>query len=301
MLKKNRYLSLLLILFTPFCFALKVVHTEKSLYRNISIVKDDYLTCMVFETRKENPPYQTCFDEREPKKLVFNYTKLILSGLLYKPDANNILVLGLGGGTLPLTLHELLPEATITSVEIDPAVIRLARQYFNYHDNDKIKTFERDARLFVKRAALKKQSFDWIILDAFNGDYIPEHLMTQEFLQEVKSVLTDDGIITANTFSQSILYRFESATYASVFGDFYNIKRRKLGNRIILTGKQSELLPLEKIEQQAEKLDKQLRPYDVSSDWLLARFSREKDWEDDTTILTDQYSPANLLKYQGGN
>ena len=299
---RNKVLSsLLLILLSPYSFGLKVIHTEKSLYRNISIVKENYLTCMVFETREENPPYQTCYDERDPKKLVFNYTKLILSGLLYLPEPKNILVLGLGGGTLPLTLHELLPEATITSVEIDPAVIRLARQYFNYHDNDKILTYERDARLFVKRAALKKQVYDWIILDAFNGDYIPEHLMTQEFLQEVKSILSDNGIITANTFSQSVLYQYESATYASVFGDFYNIKRRKLGNRIILSGKADSLLPLDQVTQHAELWDEKLRPYGVTTDWLLARFSQEKDWDDDTVILTDQYSPANLLKYQSGD
>ncbi|MEE4246319.1 MAG: fused MFS/spermidine synthase [Kangiellaceae bacterium] len=274
------------------------LHTERSLYRNISVIQDHYLRCMVFETRKENPPYQTCVDQRNKKKLVFNYTKLTLSGLLAQPNASNILVLGLGGGTLPMTLSQLLPNATITSVEIDPVVVKLAKEYFDYVESDKIITKTQDARLFVKRAVIKQQTFDWIILDAFNGDYIPEHLMTEEFLQEVKSILSENGVVTANTFSTSKLYDHESTTYQKVFGDFYNVKRRGSGNRIILASNSSRLLSMERIEASAEKLNTLLKSYDVNTSWLLNRFSQRIDWDINARTLTDQYSPANLLKYK---
>lgn len=273
-----------------------IIHTEKSLYRNISVVKEDSLLCLVFETRKDNPPYQTCVDETDKKRLVFSYTKLVLSGLLYKPEADHILVIGLGGGTLPMTLKELLPEAKITSVEIDPSVTKIARQYFDYQEDDRIDTVTQDGRLFIKRAALNNKQYDWIILDAFNGDYIPEHLMTQEFLQEVKQVLTDDGIVTANTFSESKLYAYESATYQSVFGDFYNVKRRNTGNRIVLATNNKSLKPLPIIKQNAEKWQTAFDVFGVDSDWIYHRFTPEKDWDESSEILTDQYAPVNLLK-----
>ncbi len=276
----------------------KVVHTEKSLYRNISVLKEGNLLCLVFETRKDNPPYQTCKDERDPKRFVFSYTKLILSGLLYKPDSKNILVLGLGGGTLPMALSEMLPEATITSVEIDPAVIEIARQYFDYKESDRVLSVERDGRIFVKRAALKKQSYDWIIIDAFNGDYIPEHLMTQEFLQEVKSVLTDDGVVTANTFSKSKLYAYESATYHSVFGSFYNVKRPETGNRIVLATKNKALKDFDALKENAKQWEDRFADYGVDSHWIISHFQTSRDWDENSDILTDQYSPANLLKFE---
>ena len=54
------------------------------------------------------------------------------------------------------------------------------------------------------------------LISYFNGDYIPEHLITKEFLTEAKGLLTDNGILSANTFSLSKLYAHESATYKSV-------------------------------------------------------------------------------------
>jgi spermidine synthase len=283
------------VIFNPL-HSREVIHTERSLYRNISVVNERDMRCLIFESRKESPPYQTCIDLKEPKRLIFSYTKLILSGLLYQPDPQHILVLGLGGGTLPMTLTELLPRATITSVEIDPAVIKIAKEYFNYRESDQVRTVAQDARLYVKRAALKKQTFDWIILDAFNGDYIPEHLMTQEFLQEVKSILSDKGIVTANTFSSSQLYAFESATYHSVFGEFYNIRNKVGGNRIILATKEGSLKRPEALKPNAESFAKPFAVYGVDSLQLLRQLSTEQDWDPSARILTDQYAPANLLK-----
>ena len=48
------------------------------------------------------------------------------------------------------------------------------------------------------------------MLDAFDHEYIPEHLLTQEFLKEVKSLLAPGGVLAANTFSSSRLYDHES-------------------------------------------------------------------------------------------
>ena len=63
-----------------------------------------------------------------------------------------------------------------------------------------------------------------MILDAFDQVYVPEHILTREYLQEVQSLRGKDGVIAANTFSSSKLYNAESATYASVLGAFYNLQ-----------------------------------------------------------------------------
>ena len=60
--------------------------------------------------------------------------------------------------------------------------------------------------------------YDLVMLDAFNEDYIPEHMLTREFLQELKAVMTPNGTIVANTFSGTELYDHESTTYKAVFG-----------------------------------------------------------------------------------
>ena len=78
-----------------------------------------------------------------------------------------------------MAFHRLFPTAVIHAIEIDTAVTKVAKKYFDFTENDQIKV-DQDGRVFTKRALANSFKYDLIILDAFNGDYIPEHLMTQD-------------------------------------------------------------------------------------------------------------------------
>jgi len=274
----------------------KTIHSERSLYRNILVEEKRGLRCLKFNVRSSKTQ-QSCMLVDDPQRLVFNYTKMLFSSLLVNPDPERILIIGLGGGTMSNTLHQIFPNAAITNVEIDPAVIKVARDYFGFFENEQITSVVQDGRIFVKRAALRKQKYDWIILDAFNGDYIPEHLLTREFLQETKQLLSDKGVLSANTFSVSDLYNFESATYKAVFGDFFNVRNNKNSNRIILTSMQP--LPDGKLlADRAKTLAEKLSVFGVDIGQITSQMTSTatlQDWPNNTRLLTDQYSPANLL------
>ncbi|MBL4942165.1 MAG: fused MFS/spermidine synthase [Colwellia sp.] len=274
----------------------KVIHKERSLYHNILVTDDGDLRCLKFNVKSAHTQ-QSCFLKSQPNKLVFNYTKLLMSGLLLNPEPKRILIIGLGGGTMSNTLMQLYPQSHIDNVEIDQAVIKVARDYFGFVENNQIKTYQQDGRIFIKRALLKKQSYDWIILDAFNGDYIPEHLMTQEFLQEAKALLSEKGILSSNTFSLSKLYAYESATYKAVFGNFFQVSSIANSNRIIMVSKNGFTHHnFDSINLNA--LNNKLAPYDVDIKLLHRRMINTKNkqsWSEHTRLLTDQYSPANLL------
>lgn len=281
----------------------EVIHSERSLYTNILVEDKGDLRCLKFNV-KSNKTRQSCFFKSQPQKLAFNYTKQLLTGLLVNPNPQRILIIGLGGGTMSNTLHQILPDSTIDNVEIDESVIKVARQYFDFLENDQIKTYSQDGRVFVKRALLKKQEYDWIILDAFNGDYIPEHLMTKEYLEETKRLLSPNGILTANTFSSSKLYAYESATYKAVFGDFYQVKNSDNSNRIILArnqGLDSQYLKSQSTIEGSEhftSLTDKLLILGVDARKLLNSMestSISQNWPEDSPVLTDQFSPANLL------
>lgn len=277
-----------------------VIHQERSLYRNILVEDNGDLRCLKFNV-KSSKTQQSCLLKSQPKKLVFNYTKLLMASLLVNPDPKRILIIGLGGGTMSNTLAELYPQSEIDNIEIDPAVIKVARDYFGFFENDKIKTYAQDGRIFIKRALLKKQTYDWIILDAFNGDYIPEHLLTEEFLTEAKTLLAEDGILSANTFSLSELYAHESATYKAVFGDFYQVANKTNSNRIILVSKKgfSDTSIKKSVDEGiVDKLEEKLTVYDVDIKLLynnMVYTKNNQDWPEKTRVLTDQFSPANLL------
>jgi spermidine synthase len=284
-------LSVLLLLAAPAALAQKLVHSERSMYREVLVYEDGGERCMCF-TRMCRIGRQSCINPADPRRFALNYARMMMGGTLFTGDApKRVLIIGLGGGSIPTALREVLPEAQIDVVEIDPAVTRVARRFFGFQDGPKLKVFEVDGRVYVKRALREGVKYDAIMLDAFDHEYIPEHLLTREFLTEVKSLLSPTGVLIGNTFSSSKLYDHESTTYAAVFGSFFNMKS---ANRVIVARPAG--LPTEaQLRARALQYELVLRGFGVDVQSVLPLFTTTPDWNVKARVLTDQYSPANLL------
>lgn len=270
--------------------AQQLIHEERSLYRQVLVYEEPDSRCLCF-TRECVIGRQSCIDLRQPQRLVFEYTRMMLGALFLGPEPNNILIIGLGGGTLPHTLRQLLPNADIDVVEIDPAVVRVAEQYFGFHADAHMPVFEEDGRAYVRRVLRSERRYQLIMLDAYDSQYIPEHMLTREFLSQVRALLAPGGIVAANTFSSSRLYDSESVTYRSVFGQFYNLRSV---NRVILASN-AELPSLAQAAQNSQRFVATFKPLGFTPQSVLSRFSTSSDWNAGARVLTDQYSPANLL------
>jgi spermidine synthase len=269
----------------------KLLHQERSLYRNIFVTDSGDEICMLF--RYPVPlGRESCKLKSNPDKLIFDYTQMMMAGLYLNPKPAKLLIIGEGGGSIPTAIQEMYPDIQIDLVEIDAAVDRVAKRFFDFKPGPKMRVFIEDGRVFVKRIRTQNPQYNMIMLDAFDADYIPEHLLTREFLQEVKAILAPDGVLVANTFSNSALYDYESVTYRAVFGPFYNLK---LGNRIIIAKNNGMLPPLTEIRANAALVEAQFQRRGTGSSFLLPLFNTGIDWNPNTRVLTDQYSPSNLL------
>jgi len=281
-----------LLMAVPLSAQPKLLHQERSLYRNIFVTQDDDERCMLFRYPR---PFgrESCKLLKDPQKLIFDYTQMMLSGLYLNASPKKVLIIGEGGGTIPTALQEMLPNAQIDLVELDKSVDTVARQYFDFKPGPKMRVFIEDGRVFVKRMVPQKPNYDMVLLDAFDADYIPEHMLTREFLQEVKSIMTPDGVIVANTFSDSALYDYESTTYTAVFGKFFNLR---LANRIIL-GRVGGITPddLNNAKKNAAIVEAEFVKRGSGSNFLLPLLNPNIDWNPTARVLTDQYSPSNLL------
>jgi len=286
------WLPLVLMLAAPAARA-QLVHSEKSLYREVLVYEENGERCMCF-TRQCRIGRQSCIFLNDPHRFALNYTRMMLAGTLFTgPPPRRLLIIGLGGGSLPTALREILPQAQIDVAEIDPAVTRVAKRFFNFREDARMKVIELDGRVYVKRAIRSGVKYDAILLDAFDHEYIPEHLLTREFLAEVKSLLTPQGVVVGNTFSSSKLYDHESTTYADVFGTFYNLKA---ANRVIVA-RPAGLPDEASMRAKAQEYEKVLSTFGVDALSVLPLFNTRPDWDVKARVLTDQYSPANLLNH----
>lgn len=260
----------------------QLIHSEDSQFGKLLVFEENGERCMNFNSMHD-VGRQTCMSLEHPGQLVFSYTRMMMTALYINPKPRNILIVGLGGATLQKTLAALLPDTVIDTVEIDPAVGKVAARYFGYQQGPRQRLYVEDGRAYIERAHREGLQYDMVMLDAFDVDYIPEHLMTLEFLQHVRGILAPGGVAVANTFTESQLYARESATYAAVFGAFFNLQT---GNRVIMAVN-GELPGRDELARNAAALDASLGPLGVDLKEALGLFSRREDIADDAPVLRD--------------
>lgn len=266
------------------------VYQQKSLYRNILVVEGEGYRCMKFGRFHAR---QTCIQIGQPQRLVLNYTKGLLAALYLAEQApRRVLILGLGGGVMPVALRMLDADMEIDTVELDPAVVKVAQSHFSYQEDARLRTHVQDARVFVRQQQRRGNQYDLVLIDAFDRDYIPEHLLTREFLQQVRSLLTPTGVLAANTFAAGALARHEAATYQAVFDQLYQLDMDG-GNRILLARRDARP-SLPDVQRYAQAWDKRLALFRLLSADLLPRLALQPRAVG-VKVLTDQYSPSNLL------
>lgn len=115
-----------------------------------------------------------------------------------------VAVIGLGTGGIAALGKK---KDQFTFYEIDSDVAKMANQYFHYLEKSPAKSTVviGDARIQLAKNATRipKPQYDVIIIDAFNGDAIPFHLITDEAVTLYRSLLKPQGIIafhTSNSF-----------------------------------------------------------------------------------------------------
>ncbi len=121
------------------------------------------------------------------------------AALLTEPK--EILILGMGAGTSVKQYLNFFPEAHIDAVEIDPEIIRIAKdeKYFGVKEGPRVRIYAEDARPYLRRT---KKKYDVVELDMFQGGpYVPFYVTTKEFYRLIADHLLPNGVVTMNVLS----------------------------------------------------------------------------------------------------
>jgi spermidine synthase len=231
-----------------------------------------------------------------PEVLTFAYTQSAFASLAFlQREPKEVLFVGLGGGSMPMYLRLLFPQARMDIAEIDPEVVNVAEKYLSFKADEKMRVTVNDGRLFLKR---NPKRYDLIFLDAYNDHAVPFHLTTREFLELVRARLKPGGVVASNVWSQGLnrYYTAQIKTYQEVFPQLYLLKAGQTDNYIFIATQDAALVGAAQAAQRAQAL-MQGRPWSFD---LAQRVENEyvcyTQAQVQAKALTDDFAPVNLLK-----
>jgi len=190
----------------------RIAHVETE-YNDVFITRRQNQLVMSFQVKGWDYT-ESATNLTDPDDLPLRYAQVMSIAAIYPETPRKILMLGLGGGSISTYLGRFLPEAAITTVEIDPGVITAAKTYFGLRETERLRYRAGDGRVMLNRSS---ELYDLILLDAYRGGYVPFHLLTREFYTLVKQRLAPGGAAAFNVHDGSKLYASTIKTLGEVF------------------------------------------------------------------------------------
>lgn len=133
-------------------------------------------------------------------ELAFWYTQELANITEQASTRKDILILGGGAFTLPQYLAEKYPDSSIDVVEIDPELVAIARQYFNYDDPKNVTIITTDARTYVNQT---DKQYDIVMIDVYGDTHVPFTMLTREYGHRIAKITKPGGLVVANLLAQT--------------------------------------------------------------------------------------------------
>jgi len=156
---------------------------------------------------------------QRPNALELAYTREMMAGLLLRdaPWPRDVLLVGLGAGSLAKFFYHKVPNARITVVEIDPQVEIVARLHFKLPDDPlRLRVVIGDGARFLLQDG---GQYDYILIDGFDKNGKAGVLDTEPFYQACRARLSDHGLFCVNLLGRSRGFAASKDRIASAFDD----------------------------------------------------------------------------------
>ena len=110
----------------------------------------------------------------------------------HKSQITNVLVLGLGGGSVVKPIRKYWPRAKITGVDIDPVMVKLGQKYLKLDKS--VQVIISDASSYMLHATC----YDLVIVDLYQGKKFPKQFETDNYIHLLRSNLLRSGVVVIN-------------------------------------------------------------------------------------------------------
>ena len=180
-----------------------------------------YATPAIIETGNERQlqfsshSLQTRMRLDDPYALIAGYTRQMMSFLLFDPDPEHVLLIGLGGGSHAKFCYRYLSKARITAVEIDERVIAMRDAFFIPPDDDRFRIVHDDGARYLDRCEAPVSA---ILIDAFDQDGVTPALASAAFFERAAALLSSKGVLIMNLHGERRHFAEHVKRAGEVFG-----------------------------------------------------------------------------------
>lgn len=152
----------------------------------------------------------------DPHALDTPYAQAMMAFLLFHTNARQILMLGLGGGSLAKFCHRRLPLAQQVVVEADADVLAFRKSFSIPDDDARFRVVHADAADYVRTQA---GSFDVLLVDAYDPSGFSASLRSVSFYADARKRLAHRGVLVANLAGDAEARRSHHQVIVEAFGD----------------------------------------------------------------------------------
>jgi len=236
----------------------RILMEEESPFGKVFVVEEDGLRVLRFD--RPDGDNQSELRVGNPNDVPMECIRLAAVALAHMETPRRVLMIGLGGGNFGTLLWNTIDAIEIDAVEINPVVVRAAREFFYLPTDPSYRVHVGDGREFVQESDAR---FDLIFIDAYNGDDIPTHLAKRDFFSLVKTRLAPEGVAVLNVAVPDEKEAALVGVFTSVFPDTVCYRARKDDN-LILVGTCGPSLEAGEVHMRAGKLTSELAiPFDL--------------------------------------
>jgi spermidine synthase len=172
-------------------------------------------------------------------QLEVDYTRTMMGFLLFERAPRQILMIGLGGGSLLKFCYRHLPDSQLTMIEINPQVIALRSQFDIPEDDHRLSIICADGADFVHAKALDQAArYDILLVDGFNSQGQAPSLCSQSFYDDCFTALSAQGLMVANLHHDDPNHAVFVGRIRRAFdGNLFEIASQEKSNSIIFASK----------------------------------------------------------------
>ncbi len=179
-----------------------IIEDVHSKFSHIRVREHGRIRTLLFVEPDGEEVRQSAIHLDHPENLLLHYTRSLFATRLLRHPQDDVLIVGLGGGGMVQFINYHFKETHVDAIEIDPEVVRLAKDLFGTKPGPKTTIYTEDAFVYLERVSKR---YDVIFMDAFlepsdatGLEGIPLHLKTVSFLKSLHARLKPGGVVAFN-------------------------------------------------------------------------------------------------------